>query len=328
MSINAILEPVLFQVIGSTPSSIAENIGKSNAEGNTQVGVHLVSISLFAAAVNRPTLEAFIARPELAQIRPVLQNHFTVSGKTNMTAISLLGHCLLTSDITNGIKFAQELKRKMGQSSIWSGTFENGSVSEKQKKIFLERQKSIRSSDAALLGSGFFKFFGIDATPWTNEENAFWGRASSIPRARAEPAFATNTARTTANMPASSNASGSRPSPATTANPTQHTRTPSSQGKQPVTSDTFAHVPAPAAVNVTPPRTQSAPRTVAVTIGNQETVEVSETAVNYYLAVSNGNRVAMEDSIRHRGVEGFNRAYEEAARLDPEMKGRTSSTVG
>jgi len=172
---NNILAPVLFQVIGSTPESIADSIKKANIEGNTSIGTSLASIAVMSSAVNKSTMETFVSRPELAEVRPIVMSHFTIGGRTNMTGLTLLGHCLLTSNVMNDVKFAQEFRRKMGQNNIWEGNLDSGSLSAKQKEIILEKKRLTSSDSARLLGVGFFKYVGIDDNPMTASEARFWG---------------------------------------------------------------------------------------------------------------------------------------------------------
>jgi hypothetical protein len=192
--INTLLDPVLFQVIGSTPESIRDAILKSNIKGNKKAGTLLAATAVFASAVNKPTMENFVAKQELYEVRPFITQIFSVSGKANMTGITLLGHCLLTSDIMTGITFCDRLRQKMGQTHLWAGTLESGTLSDAQKKIMTEKRRSIKQESAMLLASCFFKYTGMDKASMSRSEQVFWNGKVNTP-ARGSPEIV--------NMPAS-----------------------------------------------------------------------------------------------------------------------------
>lgn len=173
-AINNLLQPYLFQVIGSTPSSVCKSIKSAGLKGEREIGLQLAASCVFAAAVNKTTLEQFLLKPELQMVRPTIVSSFSISGKTNMTGLTLLGHCLMTSNLVDSIVFAKEFRNKMGQNSLWVGDFKSGSLSDKRKEILLEKKRVTDGTQAALLGSGFFKYVGIDNRPWTAEELEFW----------------------------------------------------------------------------------------------------------------------------------------------------------
>jgi hypothetical protein len=183
---NGLLDPVLFQVIGSTPESIAGFIAKSGIKGEADPGVRLATIATFAAAVNKATMETFLSKPEMASVRSFIMNAFQVSGKVNMTALSLLGHCLMGSTFLDNVNFVTEFRRKMGQNDLWAGTLESGSLGEKQRKILQEKKRLTTAASAALLRSGFWKYIGVDAAAFTIAEANFWGEP--LPAARHTPA--------------------------------------------------------------------------------------------------------------------------------------------
>lgn len=173
-SINNILEPVLFQVVGSTPESLADSVKKAGLEGRSEAGIQLAAICLFASAVNKNVLTTFLMKPELAQARSAVMSQFTISGNANMTALTLLGHCLYLTRFADKIVFAREFRKKMGQDSIWDGTLSGGSLSEKQRAILKDKSTSINVRSAGLLASGYLKFIGADPTAWTKDEADFW----------------------------------------------------------------------------------------------------------------------------------------------------------
>lgn len=172
--INAILAPVLFQVIGTTPESLAESVKRAGLESRTEAGIQLASIAIFAAAVNKTVLGEFLMQPGLATARATVVSQFSIKNQANMTALTLLGHCLMLSRFADQVQFAREFKRKMGQSDIWAGNLENGALSEVQRKILSEKAKSINKNSAMLFANGFLKYIGSEPTPMTREEAAFW----------------------------------------------------------------------------------------------------------------------------------------------------------
>jgi hypothetical protein len=172
--INSILDPLLFQVIGSTPESIRDTIRNSQLRNNPNVGSLVACTAVFSSAVNKSTLENFLAKPELADVRPAISASFSISNRTNMTGLTLLGHCLLTTAFVGDITFCVEFRKKMGQDHLWAGNLDSGSLSDKQKEILKEKKRVTQETSAKLLGSGFFKFTGIDSTRYTSEEARFW----------------------------------------------------------------------------------------------------------------------------------------------------------
>lgn len=173
-NINALLEPVLFQVIGTTPESLVESVKRSNLEGRIEAGSQLAAIAVFAAAVNKTVLGEFMMKSELSAVRGTVLSQFSIRNQANMTALTLLGHCFYLTKFANQIKFAQEFRKKMGQQSIWDGDLTGGSLSETQRKILQEKSKSINVRSATLFATGYFKFIGADSLRWTTEESRFW----------------------------------------------------------------------------------------------------------------------------------------------------------
>jgi hypothetical protein len=72
------------------------------------------------------------------------------------------------------ITFALEFRKKMGQDHLWAGNLETGSLSDKQKEILKEKKRVTNEKEARLLGTGFFKFAGIDKAAYSAEEADFW----------------------------------------------------------------------------------------------------------------------------------------------------------
>jgi len=298
-NINAILNPVLFQVLGSTPESLRDSLLKANIKNNPNAGIQLLSTAIFASAVNKTTLETFLSGDNVKESRTIIMNSLSINNKANMTGITLLGHCLLTTSFVDDIQFAQEFRRKMGQKHIWDGDLSSGNLSEMQSKILKEKKKSASSDTAKLLGSAFIKWTGISTERMTNDELAFWGN-------KAEPSTSAQVAGPASEVP---RVSTSVPSP------------PLQPAAQPV------HRRAQASVS-TPPR-RVATETVAITKSNSEVqnVQIPSDILRYYRTVQSDNPADLAASIGRHGTDGFIARYGEALRLDPEMRGAGNSSV-
>lgn len=211
-NINALLEDKLFQVIGSTPTSIAESLNTINLKGKKTEGMQIFAISIFAAAVNKPTLETFLADPRFGTVRQLLISALNIQGKSNMTAITLLGHCLLTTDEASDVVFASEFRKKMGQNHLWAGELNSGSLSDKQREILKEKRRVTTEKDAKALGSGFLKLTGLRAGTFEGKEIDFFGAPGT----------------TTASSPKSASrlSSGTIPRPATGASSSRYATSP------------------------------------------------------------------------------------------------------
>jgi hypothetical protein len=172
--INKLLEDHLFQVIGSTPKSVMNSLKKVELKDKTREGAYLLSVAIFSAAVNKPTMESFLAKPEFANVRPMINAALSIQGRANMTAFTLLGHCILTTEFAKDIVFAREFRNKLGQDHLWAGNLESGSLSEKQKTILKEKRRQTSETEAKLLGSGYLKWTGIVKRSMTRDESTFW----------------------------------------------------------------------------------------------------------------------------------------------------------
>jgi len=178
-TINSLLADHLFQVIGSTPKSIADNLKKLDLKDKTDEGSRLVAVAVFSAAVNKSTMENYLAKPEFTSIRQLVLTAMSIQGRSNMTAFTLLGHCLLTTSIVDDVIFVSEFRKKMGQKHLWENSLDNGQLSDKQKGILKEKKRVTNETDARLLGSGFLKWTGIDSKAMTSAEAEFWGIATA-----------------------------------------------------------------------------------------------------------------------------------------------------
>jgi len=172
--INELLSPYLFQVVGSTPESLRDAIVNSGLRGQTGPGIKLASLCVFASAVVKSAVESLSVNPSMLESRPFITNTLTINGKINMTAMTLFGHCLLTSPYMDSIEFAVAFRRKMGQDHLWAGDLSNSSLSDTQRKILLEKVKVANQQSAKALASGYLKYIGADNTPYTRAERDFW----------------------------------------------------------------------------------------------------------------------------------------------------------
>jgi len=168
--INELLNDKLFQVIGSTPESVAESLSKMELRNKSVEGGQIFAIAIFAATVNKPTLETFLADARFSTVRPLLNAALSIQGRSNMTAITLLGHCFLTTDLAAGVDYATEFRKKMGQDHLWDGSLEGGSLSDKQRGIMKEKKRVTSAESAKALGTGFLKWTGLVAGSMTVKE--------------------------------------------------------------------------------------------------------------------------------------------------------------
>jgi len=181
-SINDLLKDKLFQVIGSTPTSIAESLKKVDLRNKTVEGAQIFAVAVFAAAVNKSTLETFLADSRFATIRPLLSAALSIQGRSNMTALTLLGHCLLTTDIASTVSFTSEFRKKMGQDNLWAGALDGGSLSTKQREILKEKKRLTNEDEAKALGNGFLKHVGIVSAAMTESEANLFGVPVTVRR--------------------------------------------------------------------------------------------------------------------------------------------------
>jgi hypothetical protein len=184
---NNILLPWLNQVIGSTPESIAESIKSAELRGKVDAGTQLATIAIFAAAVNKATMEKFVAGDSVVLGRTVLRDALSIAGKANMTAITLLGHCLMTTSAFDDVTFVKELRIKMGVANLWAGELKTDALSEKQLKIFNEKKRKTNLASAKALGSGYLKWTGMDPNNWTRSELTVWNLKPAAPREDDKP---------------------------------------------------------------------------------------------------------------------------------------------
>jgi hypothetical protein len=293
--VNDLLNEKLFQVIGSTPASIAESLLKVDLKGRSTDGAHLMAVTIFAAAVNKPTLETFLADPKFATIRPILTATLAISGKSNMTAMTLLGHCLMTTKLAGDIVFAAEFRKKMGQDHLWAGELDKGSLSDKQKEILKEKKRVTDAKQAAALGSGFLKHVGILPGPMTPDEAALFKVTTvrSGPNVPVTPAKQTGIPKTPAGMSGSKYASageGTRRSP--TAAP-------------------------------------ASPTDVEFTVSSTESVKVPEDVMKYRREVFGQSDADIAESIGRNGLEKFIENTRRMAERDPTGKtAKGGSTAG
>lgn len=174
-SMEEILFDVIHQVTGSTPTSLRDVVKNAGLIGNPQIASKFATACIFAAAVNKPTVENFVTQPVVAECRNVINVGFTINGKINMSALSLLGHCMMTAPILDDLTFVVKFRERMGQKHIWDGTLSDKNLSKKQLEIFNSKKDTSPFNEAKDLGVGFFKVTSIDPTPMTESELKFWG---------------------------------------------------------------------------------------------------------------------------------------------------------
>jgi len=277
-TLNAILNPYINQVVGSTPGSIRDSIKLTTLRNDTPAGLQLASLAVFAASVNKKTMEDFAAKDEVASARGPLRSAFSLGGKPNMTALTLLGHALLTSTFYDDVTYVIEFRNKMGVNNLWAAELKKENLSDKQYEIMVEKKRKATAEDARALGRGYGKWVGYDTTSWTSEELLFWGDT------------------------------GVQAAPASTAVPPARPRSP----VVPPAPSRRTSVPASSA---SPPSTSAGPSTLT---DDQILNTVAGEVKAYYLRVTGGNRANLLSSIKKHGTAGFTKTYGELMVNDPE----------
>lgn len=187
--IDAILRPKLFQVIGSTPESLKEACQKCDMAGKTSVASKFISLCIFAASVNKPTVEQFFGEENMRDVRNTISVGFVLNGKVNMTALTLAGHCFMLHPSIQKLEYVEAFGKKMGQKTIWDGDFTSGSISEKQKGILAEKKKVHNAEACSEFATWFLSWSGmILSRPKTRAEY----QVSSMTKpthARGRPSF-------------------------------------------------------------------------------------------------------------------------------------------
>jgi hypothetical protein len=173
-AVNAFLDPKIFQVIGSTPTSLRDHVKSANFKGKKDLGIKFMALSVFASAVNKGTMEGFLSEDGLGDLRALMSREFYLNNKPNMTALSLAGHCFVACDLLSEVTFVKAYRNKMGQGDIWAGDFGSGSISDKQKAILKEKAKVHKKEECVLFANCFLKWCGVSKAAMTGREFAFW----------------------------------------------------------------------------------------------------------------------------------------------------------
>jgi hypothetical protein len=283
---NAILDPVISQVIGSTPESLVDAVKGAELRNKSKTAMQLASVSIFAAAVNKSTLETFASGDAVSEARPAIRSTLSIQGKTNMTALTLLGHCLLTTAAFDSVRFVQELRLKLGVRHLWDGDLSTGSTSEKQRKIYEEKKRKTNVNSARLFASGFLKWTGLVNEGWTREEAAFW--KVRLEESRTEPVVRRPQGSTPAGGSSSTTAMQSGQGMRSPILPPQQVQEPPSPPKRTEPTD------------------------------DELIAATDQDVLNYYAQHVNDSRKAIAASIRRRGVAGFTQIYKAKMAEDPD----------
>jgi len=315
-SINDVLNAYLHQVTGSTAESLRDMVKKAGLPGNPALASKFTIVCIFAAAVNKATVESLIATNDLADVRGLIGSAFSIQGKPNMSALSLLGHAMLTSKFCDKINFAQKFREKIGQSNIWDRDLNKDRLSDKQHEIFNQKKKNNDARAATLLGNGYFKVTGMEATQLSDDESIFWGVAPS--------SAATG----------SVGAAGSSILPTATQGqpPAAPSRSRNSRAKQSVSSQQVLSPPpqvaGPSSSVTMPPRSEErvppafAPSGETVTYGSQQSATISASALEYFRTCISDNPDALAHTIAKNGPEKFEQSMAKARADDPNMTRR------
>jgi len=161
-TIDNILDKRIHQVIGSTPESLRTTCEGTNMKNNPDVAAKFVALSVLAAAVNKETIGKAATESDFMDLAMVIRSGFYLNGTVNMTALSLAGHCFVACDKFSKIRFVAEFRKKMGQDNLWDGNFDSGSISAKQKEIFIERKKAQDRKKCVDFADWFVSWSGLD----------------------------------------------------------------------------------------------------------------------------------------------------------------------
>lgn len=298
-TINDLLNDKLFQVIGSTPASIAESLKKIDLKNKKKEGAQLFAVSIFSSAVNKATLETFVADSRFSDVRPLITAALSISGRSNMTALTLLGHCFLATDLASEVTFANEFRKKMGQNHLWAGELEAGSLSDLQKKILKEKKRVTAEKEAKALGNGFLKHCGLVSGPLVGLENDYFGSGSSSSLTIGQSSTGTS------QLPTSTVRSGENRRQAQGAS--QTSVSPPAEPTVPI--DQTSHSPSTSRNQASHQRsrTQTSPSSdvVSFTAPDGQLYNIPSDVFNYRTNMLNQNDVAISDSIARNGFDGF-----------------------
>jgi len=175
----------------------------------------------------------------------------------------------------------------MGQENLWSGNLESGSLSDKQKEILKKKKEVTNQKEAYLLGSGFFKYTGIDKTAYSDEEAIFWDERSAG-KSVSTGSYSLKAAQTNVDPDASSSPDTYQP------------------------KKTFS----PAKTGV-----------YQVNVGNSRMLEIPEDVAAYYLKTHDNDAQALAASLNNRGAKRFIEMYKQAMIQDPEGRGNAGGSV-
>jgi len=289
-SINDVLNAYLHQVTGSTAESLKDMVKKAGLQGNAPLAAKFTIVCIFAAAVNKSTVESLIASNDLADVRGLIGSSFSIQSKPNMSALSLLGHAMLTSKFCDKINFAQKFREKIGQRNIWEQDLSRDRLSDKQHEIFTQKKKNNDAKSAQLLGNGYFKVTKMESTPLTPEEATFWGTAPS--------AAVTGSVGNAGNTSLASTAA-------------------SSSG----TSTMPPRVPTRQAPPVAP-----ASRGESISYTNQDSAVISASALEYFRTCISDNPALLQQAIAKRGPAGFEESMAKARQADPTLSKRVADS--
>lgn len=160
-AIDTLLNPRLHHVVGTTPESLRTSVETAGIEGKKAEAASLSALALFAASVNKKAVIDFYKSRDGETIRNVIVKSFTLNNEVNMTAISVLGHCLYTIDDFDNVKYVQQFRSRMGQKSIWAGDMSAGSMSDQQKKIIQQRKNNISLESAKEFANWYVEYTGL-----------------------------------------------------------------------------------------------------------------------------------------------------------------------
>lgn len=273
-------------------------IKKAALQNNPALATKFTIICIFAAAVNKSTVESLISTNEMADIRGVIGSSFSIQGKPNMSALSLCGHAMLTSRFCDRIVFAQKFREKIGQSDIWDRELSKDRLSEKQHEIFNQKKRNNPAESAKLLGNGFFKVAGMNSEALTADETTFWGVAPS-------------TAVT-----------GSIGNSGTTSVVLQTRAREQTVTTPPAVQPEVPAVPSARKRGKARDTTPTGPQAETIAYSDSKSATVSGPALEYFRTVLSSDPNALSNAIAKDGAAAFEARMAKLREKDPEMRNR------
>lgn len=133
-----LLNDFTYQIEGSSVTTVLDTfIGLNDSDEDISV---FVAACLFSCMTTSKALEEKLILPDFAAARRIIASSFSLNGKMNFTAISILGHVLIHTFSYPGNSFVRSIRTKIGGAvSIWKANINTCQFSDVQRKIIGEK---------------------------------------------------------------------------------------------------------------------------------------------------------------------------------------------